>query len=111
MDDIKKFFKENKPEIADADKFISEIERQLDLLPASGHNELLEDSHKKTIWKDILNIATSFLVSIFVCLTLSIILRSIFSTNIPDILFYIIITVTFSATITVSMVKKIYETS
>ncbi len=77
MSDTRKFFRENKPQIADGDKFMSDLERQLNQLPDRHEQERLLRLMRKSERLALVSAVSSILISFVLCLGLFIVIRSL----------------------------------
>lgn len=101
MSDIKKFIKENRPQVSGSGEFMSEVKRQLDLLPEPYRQEKLFRLAGKMA---VISIVSAVLIALLLCLCLLFIAES--SGLLPDMLTYIIIPVVFTVSILIPLYKQ-----
>ncbi len=106
MNDIKKYFKENMPQVGDSEQFIRDIERQLDLLPAKAQMELLEAERKRSLKVLVLEVLSVILVSVLLCLLALVVIQNTPSLTLSTPATTIIISVIFSSSTLIQLCKQ-----
>ncbi len=104
MNDTRKFFRQNRPQVSGSDKFMSELERQINLLPDISEQERLGRLIRKSGRLAVVSILSSILVSFILCLVLVTIVGSM--NLIPDIFVYAVSAVVFAASVLIPLYRK-----
>ncbi len=101
MNDIRKFIKENRPQVKDSDRFMADTRRQLDLLPEPPRQDrLLRLSGRLAV----ISILSTVLIAILLCSLIFIAVQS--SGLLSGTLTYVMISVVFATSVLVPLYKQ-----
>ncbi len=101
MNDIRKFIKENKPQVTGSDRFMADTERQLNLLPEPYRQDKLSRLSGRLA---VISIVSTILIAVLLCSTLFIAAQSL--GLLSETLTYVIISVVFTTSILIPLYKQ-----
>ncbi len=101
MNDIRKFIKENKPQVTGSDRFMQDTVRQLNLLPEPYRQDKLSRLSGRLA---VISIVSTVLIAVLLCSLLFVAAQSL--GLLSETLTYVIISVVFTTSILIPLYKQ-----
>ncbi len=104
MNDTRKFFRENRPQVSGSDEFMSEVKRQVDRLPDISRQEEYLRLGRKSYRMAVVSVICWLLVSVILCLALFLFAQSL--DLLSDTFIAAILAMIFSCSVLIPLYKQ-----